>query len=106
MSDALQIVATDVLYYHDADERAFFEWLDRMPIVREYYGVVRDLIIAFNRMPTDDDLWEIIGFCRRYGIDMTQLAKFETTENSSWMRDPEMFWHAEIFGVVDSRNSS
>jgi hypothetical protein len=36
------------------------------------------LFIDFSRFPTDDDLWEVIGFCRRYGIDMTQLARFET----------------------------
>ncbi|MBW8752573.1 MAG: hypothetical protein JF595_00230 [Sphingomonadales bacterium] len=98
MSAPLQIIATDVLYYHDADERAFFEWLDRMAFVRDYRGVVRDLFIDFNRFPTDDDLWEIIGFCRRYGIDMAQLAKFETNENRDWMRDPKMVWNAEIFG--------
>ena len=106
MSNALQIVATDVLYYHDADERAFFEWLDRMAFVREYYGVVRDLFIELSRFPTDDDLWEVIGFCRRYGIDMTQIAKFETVENSTWMRDPKMVWHAEIFGNLGNENGS
>ena len=83
----LQIVATGVLYYHDSDERAFFEWLDRMPFVQEYYGVVRDLFIVFSRVPTYDDLWEIIGFCRRYGIELKQLEKFVTDENRDWLRD-------------------
>jgi hypothetical protein len=106
MPDALRIVATDVLYYHQADERAFFEWLDRMTFVGNYYGVVGDLIIEFNRLPSDDDLWEIIGFCRRYGINMAQLAKFETVRNSIWMRDPEKFWHAEIFGRDGPGNGS
>lgn len=106
MPDALQIVATGVLYYHEADERAFFEWLDRMTLVREYYGAVEDLFIEFSRVPTDDDLREIIGFCRRYRIDMAQLAKFETVENSTWMRDPETYWHAEIFGGFGGANGS
>lgn len=106
MLDTLQIVATDVLYYHEADERAFFEWLDRMSCVREYHGEVRDLFINFNRFSTDDDLWEVIGFCRRYGIDMSQLAKFETDENSVWMRDPNLVSHAEIFGGPGNTSSS
>jgi hypothetical protein len=106
MTDALQIVATDVQYYHDADERAFFEWLDRMSFVQAYRGQVRDLFIDFSRFPTDDDLWEVIGFCRRYGIDMTQLAKFETDENSTWMRDQKMVFHAEIFGRLANTNDS
>lgn len=76
----------------------FFEWLDRMTFVEGYYGEVRDLFINLKRPPTDDDMWEIIGFCRRYGVDMTQLAKFETSNNADWLRDPEMVWSREIFG--------
>lgn len=98
MSQPLQIIATDILYYHDADERGFFEWLDRMTFVEDYYGAVRDLFINLNRLPTDDNMWEIIGFCRRYGVDMAQLAKFETPENKAWLRDPDMVFCREIFG--------
>ncbi len=98
MSQPLQIIATDISYYHEADERAFFEWLDRMTFVDDYYGEVQDLFIKLNRRPTDDDMREIIGFCFRYGVGMVQLAKFETTENTAWFRDPTMFWYQEIFG--------
>ncbi|MDB5678367.1 hypothetical protein [Sphingomonas bacterium] len=87
----LQIIAPNVRYWHPSDERAFFEWLDRMPCVRDYHGVVRDLFINFRRFPTHDDLWEIIGFCRRYEIDLAQLAKFVTDENSRWLPD-EISW--------------
>jgi len=80
-----QIVASGILYYGPNDERAFFEWLDRMPFVQAYHGVVRDLFIEFNRLPNDADLWEIIGFCRRYGIDLKQLEKFLTDENRNWL---------------------
>ena len=105
MSDVPQIVASGVLYYHDADERAFFEWLDRMAFVGNYWGVARDLFIQLCRLPNDEDLREIIGFCQRYGIDMSQLAKFETIENSKWFRDPDKVWHARIFGEFSSASS-
>lgn len=101
-----QIVASDILFYHESDERAFMEWIDRMPFVRDCRGSGGDMFINFTRFPTDDDLWEIIGFSRRYGIDMTQLAKFETTENSAWMRDPNMVWRAEIFGNSRDANAA
>jgi hypothetical protein len=81
----LQIVATGVVYYHEADERAFFEWLDRMPCVSGYHGLVRDLFIRLSRVPTFDDLWEIIGFCRRYDIEREQLRRFVTDENREWL---------------------
>ncbi|MPS70533.1 MAG: hypothetical protein E2586_18800 [Novosphingobium sp.] len=106
MTEPLQIIATDVLYYHDADERAFFEWLDRMAFVADYRGEVRDLFINLNRLPTDDDMFEIIGFCRRYGINMAQLAKFETPENTVWLRDNTMIWHREIFGGLSEASDN
>lgn len=87
----LQLVATEVSYYHPSDERAFFEWLDRMPFVSSYHGVVRDLFIDLNRTPTYDDLWEIIGFFRRYGVDLAPLEKFVTDENRGWLPE-EIEW--------------
>ena len=99
-----QIVSTDTLFYHEADEEAFIGWVDRMTFVRETYGVGRDMFLILNRFPTDDDMGEIIGFCRRYGIDMSQLAKFETEENTGWMRDPAKVWCNEIFGVPENTN--
>lgn len=82
-----QIVVSNVHYHHQYDERAFFEWLERMPFVQDYYGVVRDLYIELNRQPSDADLWEIIGFCRRYGIDLKLLEKFLTGDRLNWL-DP------------------
>lgn len=68
-----QIVATNTLFYREADEEAFIGWVDRMTFVRETYGVGRDMFLILNRFPADDDMWKIIGFCRRYGIDMPSL---------------------------------
>lgn len=93
-----QIIATDILFYHDSDERAFVEWIDRMPFVRESHGIGRDMVICFNRFPTDDDLWEIIGFCRRYHVEMTQLKAFLTDTNQEWFLNPKMVWFEQIFG--------
>ncbi|WP_404339251.1 hypothetical protein AB2M62_08180 [Sphingomonas sp. MMS12-HWE2-04] len=56
-----------------------------MPFVLKYYGVVRDLFIELDRFPTYDDLWEIVGFCRRYGIELKQLEKFLNDENRHWL---------------------
>ena len=106
MDNKKQIIATDILFYHDSDERAFFEWIDRMSFVRESYGVGRDMVICFNRFPTDDDLWEIIGFCRRYHVEMTQLKSFLTDTNREWFFNPKMFWFEQIFGPSRSTGGS
>lgn len=62
-----------------------------MPFVRECRGVGRNLFIKLKRKPTYDDLWEIIGFCRRYGIDLRQLDQFVDEENREWLPD-EIAW--------------
>ncbi|MEG3086753.1 hypothetical protein [Sphingomonas sp. PB4P5] len=77
-----------------------------MPFVQDFYGVGGDLFIELNRQPTDADLWEILGFCRRYGIDKSQLAKFETDENRGWMHDPNSIWYAEVHGHSTSMDGS
>jgi hypothetical protein len=97
-----QIVAGGVTYYSLIDEELFFDWLDRMPFVKEYHGVVRDLFIIFNRLPTKGDLVEIIAFCMRYRIEMTQLAKFVNDENREWLTTA---WGEEIFGSRPSNES-
>ena len=101
-----QIVATDILFYHQNDERAFVEWIERMPFVSESYGAGGDLFIQFSRFPTDEDIWELIGFCRRYRVEMTQLGSFLTDANRGWFFDHNMYWFAEIFGSQKPANGS
>jgi hypothetical protein len=92
------LVATGVTYYHPNDEAAFFEWLDRMECVDSYRGEIRDLFITLKRRPTKYDLGELLAFFFRYGIDMAQLARFETKANRAWLRDPQKYWHHRVFG--------
>jgi hypothetical protein len=98
MAQDIVLVATGVTYYHQNDETAFFGWLDRMACVNSYRGEVRDLFISLKRRPTKDDLLELLAFFFRYGIDIAQLAQFETKANSAWLRDPQKYWHRCMFG--------
>jgi hypothetical protein len=90
---------TGVRFYHQNDERAFFEWLTRIPCVKSYEGEGnRGLVVRLKRRPGKDDLRQLLGLCYRYGVDMKQLAKFETTKNRSWFRDKQKYWHYGVFG--------
>ena len=94
----LEQMDTGVTFYHPADERAFFEWLQRIPCVASLSGDGRrGLVVRLKRRPGNDDLRQLIALCRRYGVDMRQLAKFETDHNRVWFRDPRAFWHRAIF---------
>jgi hypothetical protein len=77
---------SDVRFLHQADERAFFEWLERIPCVGSFQG--------------DDDLRQLLALLFRYGAKLDQLAKFETDENRGWFRQPENYWHDAVFGGV------
>ncbi len=90
---------TDVRFYHQSDERAFFEWLARISCAESYVGDgALGLVVHLRRRPGKDDLWQLLALCHRYHVSMRQLAKFETPENRSWFCDPKMFWHKAVFG--------
>ncbi len=91
---------TGVKFFHPSDERAFFEWLKRIPCVESVggHGVDPGLVVILKRKPGDDDLRQLLALCHRYGVNMRQLAKFETAKNRSWFCDPIMYWHEAVFG--------
>jgi hypothetical protein len=89
---------TGVRFYHQSDERGFFEWLGRIPCVESYRGEGQlGLVVRLTRQPRKDELRELLALCHRYGVDMRQFAIFETASNRSWFRDPEKFWHEAVF---------
>jgi hypothetical protein len=91
---------TGILFYHLNDERAYFEWLARIPCVERYQGEGRrGLVVYLKRRPRKDELRELIAMCQRYGVNMRQLAKFETVANRKWLRDPQKYWYEAILGT-------
>jgi hypothetical protein len=89
---------TNVRFYHQNDERAFFEWLSRIPCVESYLGGrEKGLVVQLKRRPGKDDLRQLLALCHRYGVDMRQLAKFETARNRNWFCDPEKYWYSAVF---------
>jgi hypothetical protein len=56
------------------------------------------LVVYLKRKPRKDELRELLAICQRYGVKMRQLAKFETTANRQWFRDPQKYWYNEVFG--------
>ncbi len=90
---------TDVVFGHLNDERAFFEWLARIPCVERYFGDgPRGLVVQLTRRPRQDELRELLALCHRYRVGMRQLAKFETARNRAWFCDPIAYWHEAVFG--------
>lgn len=85
-------------YYSSTDEDVFFRWLQSIPSVQAVGGVGTELEISFRtrRIP-GRDLREVLAIFHRYRLDKRPLAQFDRGE-LSWFRDPEAYWHAEVFG--------
>lgn len=102
MTDAiltLEHMDTEVVFYHKADERAFFEWLERIPCVASVKGEgIRGLVVRLRRKPGQDDLRQLLALAHRYHLDMRKFAKFETDANRAWFRDPSAYWFNGVFG--------
>ncbi len=101
---------TQVSFYHQNDERAYFEWLERIACIETFQSDgQRGLVVYLKRAPRDEELWELLAVCFRFGVDMRQLAKFETEKNRAWFRDPQKYWYQGVFkgpsGPVASRLS-
>jgi hypothetical protein len=88
-------------YYSPGDERAFFEWAERISCVKkiEGCGEVLRLHVASRRIAARC-LRELIGLFERYGVEMSQLAQFESPANRAWFRAPAAYWHDAVFGAA------
>lgn len=89
--------APNVIYYHQNDETAFFEWLARISCVEKFDGVGCDLFIRLRRIPNKHDLQELLAFFYRYNIDMRQLRQFESARNKVWFNNRNSYWYQRVF---------
>jgi hypothetical protein len=86
-------------YYSQGDERAFWEWVKRISCVHRVWGSGNELYLEIPRRRISDAcLRELLALFRRYGIEMTQLAQFESTSNRKWFKNPSKAWYQAVFG--------
>jgi hypothetical protein len=101
LDDPITLVASDIAYYSQLDEIAFFDWLNRLDCVKEYRGQAHDLVITLKRPPTKSDLRDLIALFFRYRADLRQLAQLETKSNRQWLRNPDAYWNRPMFGLTE-----
>jgi hypothetical protein len=73
----------DTVYWSEGDERAHFEWMERVPCVRDVRGEGRRVYLMIDQDEvTEDDVRELSAIYRRYGGDATQLARLNGNKNA------------------------
>ena len=86
-------------YYSQADESAFFAWLESIPGVTSVIGTPFGLEVTLrSKALSQTALRELLAIHYRYGLPMKDLAQFRTLGNSSWFENPSSYWHAMVFG--------
>lgn len=61
------------VYWSEGDERAHFEWLERIPAVTKVHGAGVRVFLEISTDCADRDLRELEGVYRRYEGDVSQL---------------------------------
>jgi hypothetical protein len=70
-------------YWSEGDERAHFEWMQRIPCVRDVRGEGRRVFLTIDEdAATNDDLRELKALYRRYDGDVAQLARLNGSKNA------------------------
>ncbi|TDZ90218.1 hypothetical protein [Mycobacteroides salmoniphilum] len=95
----VELIARGVTFYSHGDEKAFFQWLNRIPGFESYQGQDSTLRIAVN--PDIGEEWdpaEFVALYRRYNIDIRELRVLFTSRLDPWYSDPKRYWHNDIFG--------
>lgn len=85
-------------YGSPGDEAAFFGWLQSIPGVLSVQGAGRELHIRMrsNRVSAAT-LYELIALYERFQGDMAELARFESSSNTAWFRQPDKYWYTRVF---------
>jgi hypothetical protein len=69
-------------FYTPVDEAVFYEWLEKIKLVKSYSKSPDGLIVELVDGPYEDnELCDLIAIFSRYNLDKTQFAAFETEEN-------------------------
>ena len=91
------LVATWVTYGSYNDERAFFEWLERIEGVERFEGVGRDLLIYVSQEIEELGLRDLVALFSRYGVDLAQIPKAFSVGEHPWLLKETAYWFRAMF---------
>lgn len=94
------LICKRVAYYSLIDEGIFFDWINRIDCVVNFEGGGDELYLDLKNEPlTEQDLYELLCFFKRYKVDMKQLKPFLTKDNTANLQKRKSaFWYKRLFG--------
>ncbi len=95
-----ELVIQTGMFFSQADETHFFEWLKSIKCVVSFkgYGAGEVVVTLRSARLSKADLLELLALHMRYGLPMKSLAKFRTKQNELWFCDTDKYWYQSVFG--------
>lgn len=88
----------DGAHFSQGDERAFFEWAERISCIDKIDGSGEALHLHIRRRRISDScLRELIALFLRHQGPLEQLAQFENAANRGWFRNRTKVWFRSVF---------
>jgi hypothetical protein len=99
MSAPRRIVATPLHFFSELDEKACFEWLERISAVQGVKGDGTILRIELGKSMSERSLRELLALFYRFGFDMRPLASFRDDARRPWFVKKNGFWFDRVFAT-------
>src|SRR5262245_27279915 len=96
-NSSLLVVARAGPYYSHNDERAFFEWLERIDGFQSVKGVGRELHIQIREDISEDGLVDLAALFFRYKADLTQIPRMFSVDRYPRLLNKKAFWFSAMF---------
>lgn len=105
MDKRTTLICKAISYYSSFDEDLFFDWIKKIPSIKNYDGKHDKLYLHLeNSQISDDDLRELLALFYRYKIkNMPQLQIFLHESNRAWFAEnKKAFWHKKTFDNMEN----
>lgn len=94
---SLLLIARSMHYGSANDERAFFEWLERIDGFANAKGVGEELHVHIKESIDESSLRDLIALFFRYNIDLAQIPKVVSLHQHPWLLKPSVYWFSAMF---------
>lgn len=81
------LILAPLKFYSSEDEELFFAWLDKIPSIKSYQGIGRELHVSVSLEPiTFHEYRNFNGLFKRYKFKNIEQLKmlFKTKDNTDW----------------------
>ncbi len=91
--EALQLKIPGPRFGSYLDEKAFFDWIERISGVESIRGEKSEINVVVNMSKFDDNsLRQMLSLYHRYNLNFEGLHVFINKDNQEWVLRPTAYW--------------